>query len=205
MTKKELKQSFSKIQPSEALVNETIAQMRACKVREHRRISLPRYSQGLRLAGAVCTLALVFSLGFATAKVNPNIPQERTLADLHIVNTMTVRVPTPTLGTECANGYLLINGNISSLNFLELTEADIDNKIIHRCKVIINAEGLIKKSNELTVDLHQTSEKIEAEIVFRDESTMNAFFHQSTQEMLLCLVPGANNNWSIIDFSPFEK
>lgn len=204
MTKKELKDSLDKIQPRESLVNETIVQMRACKARGTRRFSLSHYSQGVRLASAMCTLALVFCFGFAVAKQSPNLPKERTLADLTVVTAPTDGVTTHIYESECA-GYLLINGNIAGISFLELNETDISKNAIHRCKIIIIAEGLVEKSDDLAVDLHQTSEKFEAEIVFYDENTMNAFFNQSTQEMLLCLVPNANDNWRIIEFAPFEK
>lgn len=205
MTKRELKNSLSKIQPREDLVNDTIVKMRQHKADNRRRFTTPRYSQGMRLASAICTLTLVFCFGFAVAKQSPDLSKARTLADLAVVTAPTDSVTTHILEPACANGYILINGNVSSFSFLELTQADKDNNATHRCKVIITAEGLVEKSDELSVDLHKTSEEFEAEIVFYEESIMDAFIDQSTQEMLLCLAPTANGNWSIIEFAPFEK
>ena len=205
MTKSELKNSLGRIQPRETLVNETIVQMRAYKTNRSRRFSWANPSQGFRLAGAICALALVFWFGFAVAKQPLNPPTERTLADLTVVAANTDEATTPIFGSEYANGYITIKGDISSLSFMELTETDITDKAIHRCKIVIHANGLIEKSNELAVDLNRTSETFEAEVVFYDEGTMNAFFNQSTQEMLLCLSPDASGNWNIIAFAPVEK
>jgi hypothetical protein len=205
MTKKELQNSLDKIQPREDLVNKTIMQMKEHKAREGRRFSLPRYSQGMRLAGALCAFALVFSFGFAMAKQNHGVPAERTLADLAAVAAETIGTSNPVFEAKYTDGYILVNGNIASLSFIALTEDDISSNAVHRCKVIVNAEKLVEISNELSVDLNQTRESFEAEIVFYDESTMNAFFNQSMHEMLLCLVPDANGNWTVSEFSHPEK
>ena len=205
MTKKELNQAFSKIQPREDLINDTIIKAREQKVRGSRRSSLPTFSQGMRLASAVCAFALVFCFGFTVAKQSAGTPAERTLADLAVVASHTDTIPAATMATECTDGYILINGKISGLSFISLTEDDISNNALYRCKTIINAVGLVEKSDELAVDLHQTSENFEAEIVFYDEVTMNNFFNQSTQEMLLCLAPDTNGQWDIVAFDIFEK
>jgi hypothetical protein len=34
---------------------------------------------------------------------------------------------------------------------------------------------------------------------------MNAFFDQSTSDMILRLVPDDDGSWSIVEFAPFEK
>ena len=128
MTKKELNQAFSKIQPREDLINDTIIKAREQKVRGSRRFSLPAFSQGMRLASAVCAFALVFCIGFTAAKQTPSMPTERTLADLNVIATAATNIPTPTMATDCANGYIVVNGNISSLSFETLTEEEIKNQ-----------------------------------------------------------------------------
>ena len=106
---------------------------------------------------------------------------------------------------EYENGYILINGSIDSMSFIGLTDNDVQANAVRRCKVSITANGLVERSESLSVDLNKSSAVVEAEIVFYDNDVMNAFFDQSTGEMLIRLTPDENGNWSIVEFAPFEK
>ena len=205
MKKNELKASLGKIQPREELVSATISAVREQKERQERRFVLPSYSFGMRLAGAVCAFALVFCIGFIAAKQNVNTPDARTLGQLEQTEATTDGVSMLSLEGEYENGYILINGSIDSMSFIGLTDNDVQANAVRRCKVSITANGLVERSESLSVDLNKSSAVVEAEIVFYDNDVMNAFFDQSTGEMLIRLTPDENGNWSIVEFAPFEK
>ena len=69
----------------------------------------------------------------------------------------------------------------------------------------VEARGIIEKSENLKADLNKTTEIFEADVVFYDNDVMNAFFDQSTSDMILRLVPDDDGSWSIVEFAPFEK
>ena len=159
----------------------------------------------MRLASTACAFALVFCIGFAVAKQNLGAPNARTLADLTVVGVSAYGEEHLPSAYESENDFILINGSIESICFVELERADKENGAIRHCKVSITAKDLVEKSSQLSVDLHNTEEAFEADIIFYDDDTMNAFFDQSTENMLLCLVPIDNGSWNIIDFAPAEK
>lgn len=205
MKKNELKASLGKIRPREELVSATLNAVREQKERQERRFVLPSYSFGMRLAGAVCAFALVFCIGFIAARQNINTPDARTLAQLEHTEATSDSVSMFAFENEYENGYILINGNVDSMTFIELAESDKENGALRRCKVSVNANGLIEKSDNLIVDLNKSSAVFDAEIVFYDNEVMNMFFDQTTGEMFIRLTPDENGNWSIVEFAPFEK
>ncbi len=205
MKKSDLKNSIGRIRPREQLIKDTVDKVEAYKERKERRFAFLSYSPGMKLASTACAFALVFCIGFAVAKQNLGTPDARTLADLTVVGVSAYGEEHLPSAYESENDCILINGSIESICFVELERADKENGAIRHCKVSITAKDLVEKSDKLSVDLHNTEEEFEADIVFYDADTMNDFFDQSTNDMLLCLVPGDNGSWNIVEFLPAEK
>ena len=205
MKKNDLKASLGRIRPREELINSTLANIAEQKERQQRRVFVPSYSFNMRLAGAVCALLLVFGLGFVIARQEINKPDVRTLGQLEQTEAITDGISMLSLDDELENGWILIKGNINSMIFADLTSADAENGAIRRCKVNITANGLIERSETLSVDLDKSSADFEADVVFYDNDAMNTFFDLSTGEMIFRLTPGDDGAWIIIEFSSFEK
>ena len=205
MKKNDLKASLGRIRPREELVSSTIMKVAEQKRRQERRFTLPSYSFGLRVAGAVCAFAIVFCIGFIAARQNINQPDVRTLGQLDATEATTDGISMLSVHGEHENGYILINGSINSMIFNDLTASDVEDGAVRRCKVTVEARGIIEKSENLKADLNKTTEIFEADVVFYDNDVMNAFFDQITSDMILRLVPTDNGSWSIVEFAPFEK
>ena len=63
-TKQELKQCFERIEPSEALIRDTLRRMQEVREgRESAPVRMPSFAFGYRLVGALCALLLVLSVG----------------------------------------------------------------------------------------------------------------------------------------------
>lgn len=205
MKKNQLKRELGRIRPREELVNSTIAKVNAQKEREERKIFSPIFLKGMKLAGALCAFVLVFCIGFAVAS-QPNVadPAKRTIGDLEATEAATSGISTLSFEDELPNGWILVNGEVISLNFAELTDADKAEDAVRRCKVNLNITGLIDQSEEISVDLKKASAEVEANIVFYDADVMESFFNHSTSEMILRLTPD-DNGWTIVEFAAFEK
>ncbi|MBE6541131.1 MAG: hypothetical protein E7672_01645 [Ruminococcaceae bacterium] len=205
MNKSELKASLGKIRPSEELIGETLLKVEKQRERQERRAVFPSYSFTMRLAGAVCSFALVFCIGFALARQDFDVPEVRTLGQLDATEAAPDDVAVFSLSDEFEHGWIVVNGSIDSMSFVELSDSDINEGALRRCKVNITADGLIEKSKELEADLNKTSAEFEADIVFYDNDIMNSFYDQSTREMIFRLTPNADGSWSIVEFAPFQK
>lgn len=212
MKKNDLKASLGRIRPREELICSTINKVAEQKERQQRRFFLPSYSFGMRLAGAVCAFVLVFFMGMGIARLDGNAggndvntPALRTLAELAVTEASTDGAAMLVFEHEFENGYIVIKGNIDNISFVSLTDAEKADGVARHCKVTITADGLIEKSDDLKVDLENTNETFEADVVFYDNDILNTFIDQSTGEMIIRLTPDDNNNWSIVEFAPFEK
>ena len=213
MKKNDLKASLGQIRPREELISSTIKKVAEQKERQERRFFLPSYSFGMRLAGAVCALVFVFFMGMGIARLDANVaggndvntPGARTLAELAVTEASTDGATMLSFEKEYENGYIIINGNVDSISFVELTDADKEYGAIRRCRVTVTANGLIEKSSNLNVDLNKASATFEADVVFCDNDLMDAFFDQSTGEMILRLTPDENGAWNVVEFAPLEK
>ena len=208
MKKNELKASLGRIRPREELINSTIMKVVEQKRRQERRFYLPSYSFGMRLAGAVCAFVLVFFMGMGIARLggngDVNVPVERKLGELAVTDAATDGAAMLIFERGYENGYILINGNIESISFVELTDAEKADGVVRHCKATVNANGLIEISDELSVDINDVSTTFDAEVLFYDNDLLNEFFDQSMGEMILRLTPDENGNWSIVEFASFE-
>ena len=202
---KELRDSFDRIRPREELISSTVARVEEYKARRERRFAWLYGSFGMRLAGALCAFALMFTIGFSVARQMTDTPSERTLADLSGGISNADGVISLSSAREFENGYIVINGMIEGISFTDLKESDAQSGAIRRCKISVTAEALVEISDTLTVDLHNTNEAFVAEMVFYDDASMNAFFDQSTNMMMLCLTPDGSGNWTIVEFASAEK
>jgi hypothetical protein len=205
MKKHELKASLGRVRAREELVISTMAAVAKQKERSEKRFTLPSYSQGLRFAGAMCALALVFCIGFVAARQDWSRPEQSTLGQLEVAEMTMAEVAAFAFENEQNNNYVLLGGRVESIRFAELTEDDVNNDVVKKCKVTVSASKLVDISDDLSVDLNKTGTTFESDIVFYDHETMDYFFDLSIGEMILRLVPDENGNWSITDFAPDQE
>lgn len=205
MKKHELKASLGRVRAREELVASTIAAVAKQKERRKNHFALPSYSQGLRFAGAMCALALVFCIGFVAARQDWSQPDQSTLGQLEVAEMTMAEVAAYAFEREYENGYVLLGGRVESIRFAELTEDDVNNEVVKKCRVTVSASKLVDISDDLSVDLNNTGTTFESSIVFYDHDTMDSFFDLSVGEMILRLVPDENGNWSIVDFAPVQE
>ncbi len=205
MKKHELKASLGRVRAREELVASTIAAVAKQKERREKHFALPSYSQGLRFAGAMCALALVFCIGFVAARQDWSQPDQSTLGQLEVAEMTMAEVAAYAFEREYENGYVLLGGRVESIRFAELTEDDVNNEVVKKCRVTVSASKLVDISDDLSVDLNNTGTTFESSIVFYDHDTMDTFFDLSVGEMILRLVPDENGNWSIVDFAPVQE
>ena len=88
-TKQELKQCFERIEPSEALIRETLRRMQEVREgRESAPVRMPSFAFGYRLVGALCALLLVCGLVACTEDepAEEPQPQETPVEALALVN-----------------------------------------------------------------------------------------------------------------------
>lgn len=197
--------SLDKVRPSEELIRSTIVKIDDHKRRKSRG-HIHSITFGTRLVGALCSLALVFCIGFAVARQTHATPDMRTIGQLEsTAPAADAHLPTPSSDTKLPNGWILVSGSINNLHFDELTDSDTENHVIRRCKVNITADGLIAKSSSVSVDLNKTEACFDASVLFYSEDAMDSFFDQSTAKMIFCLTPDESGEWIIIDFEPFEN
>ena len=205
MKKHELKASLGRVRAREELVASTMAAVAKQKERSEKRFTLPSYSQGLRFAGALCALAWVFCIGFVAARQDWSRPEQSTLGQLEVAEMTMAEVAAFAFENEQNNDYVLLGGRVESIRFAELTEDDVNNDVVKKCKVTVSASKLVDISDDLSVDLNKTGTTFESDIVFYDHETMDYFFDLSIGEMILRLVPDENGNWSITDFAPDQE
>lgn len=206
MRRNELKAALGRVRAREELVASTIAAVEVQKKRQEKRYALPSYySFGLRLAGAACAFVLVFCVGFMAAGQDFDRLDRKTLGQLAPGDMTAEGEVAFALEGECENGYVLLQGSVDSMSFVELTDEDAQNGILKKCKVVVSANELIERSEDLSVDLNKTDATFESYIVFCDHDAMNAFFDQSTEEMLLRVTPDQQGGWEIVNFAPLKK
>ena len=208
MKKSDLRASFDKIKPREELISSTIEKINEKKRKRDTRFVLPSFSFNPRLVGALCSLAIVFCIGFAVAtqSIAP-APAARTIGQLETTANTTdaTSLPAPSAGLDLPHGWILVSGEINNLSFDPLTDADIQGGVIRRCNVNLTADGLIARSDDLSADLDKTDSCLDATVLFYSDEKTNGFFDMSTSKMIFCLTPGENGKWIIVDFEPFEK
>lgn len=206
MKKTDLLRSLDRIQPSEELIRSTIVKIDDHKRRASRKGFQKNLSFATRLVGALCSLALVFSIGFAVAMQN-TAPDTRTIGQLGgtAPSTASTTLTSPLEDLELPRGWILVSGQINNLSFDTLTDADAQSGILRRCKVNLTADALIARSSDIAVDLNKTASCLDAFILFNSDDKMNSFFDMSISEMIFCLTPGESGEWIIVDFELFEK
>ena len=206
MKKNDLRASLDKIKPREELICSTIEKINDKKRAREARFNLQGFSFSTRLVGALCSLALVFCIGFAVAKQN-TVPATRTIGQLEATTPMTDNnsLPSPLSSLELSRGWILVSGEINNLSFDSLTDADLQSGVLRRCKVNLTADGLIARSNDISADLNKTDSCLDATVLFYSEEKTNSFFDMSTSKMIFCLTPDESGEWIIVDFEPFEK
>jgi hypothetical protein len=153
----------------------------------------------------MCALALVFCIGFVAARQDWSRPEQSTLGQLEVAEMTMAEVAAFAFENEQNNNYVLLGGRVESIRFAELTEDDVNNDVVKKCKVTVSASKLVDISDDLSVDLNKTGTTFESDIVFYDHETMDYFFDLSIGEMILRLVPDENGNWSITDFAPEQE
>ena len=215
MKKEELKASLGRIQPREELVNSTLARIHEQQARERSSTKqtggfFPAvYNRGLRVAGAVCAFALVFSIGFAVAKlggvdptVTPVDPSARLAGtlDTDVVNSSGLNVAMYADFAE--EEWIAVRGNVASLLFTDLTEEQSAMGAIACAEVHISVKSIEGRSEEFSRETIST--ELTASVLLYDTETLNALANASTSDLIIRLMPTDNDGWDILDLCPAE-
>ncbi|MBQ8407424.1 MAG: hypothetical protein IJY39_01025 [Clostridia bacterium] len=210
MKKEDLKSTLGKIKPREELVNSTLVKMKEQREKEWRRETrvTPVYARSLRVAGAFCAFAIVFCLGFFAARqsdalvTEPDSPEIRLSGELDTDNVSNPGINIASYGLDEETEWIIVNGRIDSMQFGALDEQDEADGVVSRAIVSVSVSDVVNRSEELSRDKINT--EIEADVLFYDTESLNAFVNSMSGELLIKLVPVAENGWEIADFSPVE-
>lgn len=178
MKQDELRRALGRIQPSDALVSDTLEKMRLYKVGEENRSgSSSRRSFAMRLAPSLAALALLIGVGFTIDK-SPLFPT----ADTGVVEAQVekdARVLETPIGTDIeAYGVATVGdgilseasaeAKIDSCYFLEVTEEERQAGVAFNCAIRLTPLTVI--SGDISADA-----PIEAYMSFGDEQSLNDF------------------------------
>ena len=216
MKKEELKASLDRIQPREELINSTLAKVHEQQAKEHRKQTKETtffpavYQRGLRLAGAVCAFALVFSIGFAVARLGgtdpittPNGPGAKLAGTLDTDNVSNnYGVHTATYSLIGADEWIALRGNVTTLHFSDLTEDELAMGALAGGKVTISVQSIEGRSEELSRKTIST--EITADFLLYDTESLNLLVNASESDLLIRLIPTEEDGWEIHDFFPAE-
>lgn len=212
MKKEELKASLGRIQPREELVNSTLARIHEQQAQE-RSSTIQRggffpavYNRGLRVAGAVCAFALVFSIGFAVAKlggVDPTVtPVDPSARLAGTLDTDVVNNPSLAMFSLGEEEWIAVRGNVDSLRFVDLTEEQSAMGAVASAEVTIAVKSIEGRSEEFSRET--INREITATVLLYDTETINALVNASTSDLLIRLMPIDNDGWDILDLCPAE-
>lgn len=216
MKKEELKSSLDRIQPREELVNATLAKIHEQKARQilqdtqKKSFFSPGFNRGLRVAGAVCTFALVFSIGFAMAKLGGMDPvaspadnsphMARTLDTTDVVNNTDLNIAMYTGLDE--EEWIAVRGNVSALRFRDLTEEQSAMGAIACADVTISIKNIEARSEVFSRGT--INSEITATVLLYDTETINTLVDASEADLLVRLMPTENEGWDIMDLYSME-
>lgn len=212
MKKDDLKSSLGRIQPREELVNATLAKMRAQRVREEERRAFftPAYAKGLRLAGAFCAFALVFCIGFVVARqsaLDPvtglKNPDSRVSGELDTSGVNSSGLNVAMLPAQETGEWIVVQGNVESILFESMTEEDSAMGAIARATLSVSVREVVSASDELSRKTIRTD--IDVSALFYDNESLNALVNATEQDVLIRLVPVADDGWELDAISAGEQ
>jgi hypothetical protein len=211
MKQEELKSTLGKIQPREELIQSTLDKIHAQQALKQvsARRSNPfsaAYNRGMRLAAAACAFVLVFSMGFAVAKLGNTAPVDSTDPAVIDMNAMldTENVQNDNLRTAAYSlipeeEWLVVRGRIRSVRFLELTEENKAMGAIASVELGITVSAIEGRSDEFS--RKSISPAITATILVYDTESLNLLVDTASPELLIQLIPTEGDGWDIHDFS----
>ena len=204
MKKDELKSSLGRIQPREELVSATLVKMREQRERDERRSQFftPAYAKGLRLAGAFCAFALVFCIGFVVARqsaLDPTTgldnPDSRLSGELDTGNVDNSGLSVAMLPAEETTEWIVVQGNVESISFESLTDEDSAKGAIARASLTLTVKNVVSASEELSRKTIRTDIRVSA--LFYDNESLNALVNATEQDVLIRLIPVADDGWEL--------
>ena len=204
MKKDELKSSLGRIRPREELVSATLVKMREQREREERKQQLftPAYAKGLRLAGAFCAFALVFCIGFVVARQSTfdpvsglENPDSRVSGELDTGNVDNSGLSVAMLPAEETTEWIVVQGNVESISFESLTDEDSAKGAIARASLTLTVKNVVSASEELSRKTIRTDIRVSA--LFYDNESLNALVNATEQDVLIRLIPVADDGWEL--------
>ncbi len=215
MKKEELKASLDKIQPREELVDLTLARIheqknRARRRAEHREWFSPSTvsGMGMRLAGAACAFALVFSIGFTVARLGTDDPTAPPAPDVRLAGTLDTDQVAGNYDMNVAaysmpeEEWIVVRGNTASIQFCDLTEEQSAMGALAGGKVTIAVESIEGRSDEFSRATIST--ELVADVLFYDTDSLNLLVNASETDLLIRLIPTEEDGWEIHDYFPAE-
>ncbi len=210
MKQEELKSTLGKIQPREELIQSTlnrVHEQQAQKLTSARRSAFfpAVYNRGMRLAGAVCAFALVFSMGFAVAKLGGGNPADtkeplsvNMMATLDTENVNNDNLRIASFGLIPAEEWMVVRGRVSSIRFLEMTEENKAMGAIASIELGITATNVEGRSEVFSRT--NVNSALTATILIYDTDSLNLLVDTSAPELLIHLIPTEGEGWDIHDF-----
>ena len=204
MKKDDLKSSLGRIRPREELVSATLVKMREQREREERKQQLftPAYAKCLRLAGAFCAFALVFCIGFVVARQSTfdpvsglENPDSRVSGELDTGNVDNSGLSVAMLPAEETTEWIVVQGNVESISFESLTDEDSAKGAIARASLTLTVKNVVSASEELSRKTIRTDIRVSA--LFYDNESLNALVNATEQDVLIRLIPVADDGWEL--------
>lgn len=211
MKQEELKSTLGRIQPREELIQSTlnkIHEQQAQKSVSTRRSNpfSAAYHRGMRLAAAACAFVLVFSMGFAVAKlgnVTPVDPGDPASIDMNAMldteNVQNDHLRIASYGLIPEEEWLIVRGQIRSVRFRDLTEENKAMGAIASVELDITVRAIEGRSEEFS--RKSISPALTATILVYDTESLNLLVDTSSPELMIHLIPTEGDGWDIHNFS----
>lgn len=211
MKEQDLRRCFSKIKPSERLVNDTIRKIGEA---EESRSTRPAFRFSGRLASAMCALVVVLGLSVAVLynpTMIPKSPESEGAAEMALASGRTVIQDTaaePTVShdanvltrmasdAEKAGGeYAVFFGSLDGCYFGDVTEEDAERGVIYHCTLTFTVGAASEESFAAAGDA------LQADVYVCDADTMDAITN-STAGYVYVRLTRDGGEWVVEELIP---
>ena len=211
MKEQDLRRCFSKIKPSERLVNDTIRKIGEA---EESRSTRPAFRFSGRLASAMCALVVVLGLSVAVLynpTMIPKSPESEGAAEMALASGRTVIQDTaaePTVShdanvltrmasdAEKAGGeYAVFFGSLDGCYFGDVTEEDAERGVIYHCTLTFTVGTATEESFAAAGDA------LQADVYVCDADTMDTIL-SSTAGYVYVRLTRDDGEWVVEELIP---
>ena len=213
MNKQELKRAFGKIRPSRALIEQTVERLNAARLSPQEDVRAARMLT-YKLAGAMCALALVLSVGVSVIGQG-SVPMETAKRISEGGQPLTAQTPTPLDGdtppqavaqlqsktAPLQQPWIVVYGTVSGCYFSDRAEYK------NYCLVQIEQTALYAQQGEAETALPTDNGMVAVIDTAQDSVLFDALLGSMSEPIYLCMVQQELDGvltWQIVDFE-FQK